>query len=200
MSGDEDYRRTGYEPPLPLPGTRKSRGKLGYVKRSDRTPEMKEQFAQASRLLPTFHEQAMRVILLEMRVHKEFKEQEVMFGYIADFAHSGFRGSNKPRCYPFIIEVDGATHTSSWSRKNDRYRDGVFNKNGVRVLRITHAAIRNDVRGVKAAVAEWLNEAVDSTHGTKLVLRRTVSGESSGGRSVRSDAGRNSRAGRGTKG
>jgi very-short-patch-repair endonuclease len=182
---------SGYVPPLPLPG--KIRYRTGNASRD------KEIMAANMRALPTAHEQLMKLILLQMKVAKEFKEQEVLFGYIADFAHSGFRGANKPRCLPFIIEVDGVTHVSEESRKRDRFRDGVFNKNGFRVLRITHEAIQVNAKEVKAAVAEWLDTAVDSPNG-KPTLRRTVSGSIPGQGSVRRNVGRNRGAGRGTKG
>lgn len=155
------------------------------------------------RLLPTHHEQLMRIILMEMKVHTEFKEQEVMFGYIADFAHSGFRGSRKPGCLPFIIEVDGITHVTSYSRKRDRYRDGVFNKNGVRVLRVTHDALHSNVREIKETVAEWLSTGVTlsgDTREQKSALRRTISGRDISRRSVLPDVRRNRGAGGGSKG
>jgi very-short-patch-repair endonuclease len=179
---------SGYVPPLPLPG------KVKY--RVITANSSKEVMAANMRALPTAHEQLMKLILLQMKVAKEFKEQEVLFGYIADFAHSGFRGASKERCYPFIIEVDGTTHVSEDSRKRDRFRDGVFNRNGIRVLRVTHEAIQGNAKEVKEAVAEWLADGVESSHGKQLVVRRTVLGR----RSVRPDAKRNRGAGRGTKG
>jgi very-short-patch-repair endonuclease len=198
MATQKDRPDPKYSPPLDLPDGAHRRGKPGFDRRAG-----KEAFAESMRLLPTYHEQLLRVILLEMKVYREFKEQEVLFGYIADFAHSGFRGSSRAGCYPFIIEVDGDTHLSSYAKRKDRERDGVFNKHGFRVLRITHSAIKTNVREVKQAIAEWLDTGVTSPHDNtrpKLILRRTISGPPGGRGSVLPDVGRNRGAGRGTKG
>lgn len=115
----------------------------------------KEQFASHMRLFPTRHEVMMRNLLIAMEVWTEFKEQEVMFGYVADFAHSGYRGVGKANCKPFIIEVDGSSHAVR--NKYDNYRDSVFIKNGVRVLRVVHKTLRDNPGQVAEAIRLFLS-------------------------------------------
>ena len=135
-----------YVPDIPLPD-----GKSGPPKPLGN----KTLLAAYMRAMPTRHEQIMITLLQAMNVYREFKFQEELFGYIADFSHCGVRKAGEP-CVPFIIEVDGNTHFNAKGKAWDTTRDSAFVKHGYSVLRISHKGLVGNPRGAMQAVKEML--------------------------------------------
>ncbi|MDE3115571.1 MAG: endonuclease domain-containing protein [Pseudomonadota bacterium] len=68
-----------------------------------------------------------------------FRRQHPIGPYIADFA-----------CVParFVLEVDGATHSTKKEVAHDRHRDAYMKQRGWRVLRITNEDVYRNIDNV----------------------------------------------------
>jgi very-short-patch-repair endonuclease len=79
------------------------------------------------------------------RLGVHFRRQQVLAPYIVDFyCHAS----------ALVIEIDGSPHRQQ--QGYDRMRDEYFKRNGIRVLRLPNALIRNDKASALAAIREAL--------------------------------------------
>ncbi len=78
----------------------------------------------------------------------KFVRQENIGAYYVDFVC---------RDQKLIIEVDGATHSTTRERANDESREAWLVKHGFRVLRVTNADVFENVDGVCETILNALN-------------------------------------------
>lgn len=88
--------------------------------------QWKNVLAQTMRDFPTFSE----ALVTEPMKHMGFLSQVVLFGYIADFAHTYKR---------IIVEIDGSVHDDQI--EYDHRRDEVFRSHGWKVLRFKNSQV-----------------------------------------------------------
>jgi very-short-patch-repair endonuclease len=89
-----------------------------------------------------------RIIWRELRGNRlgaHFRRQQPLAPYIVDFYCHAAR---------LVVEIDGGPHRLQ--QGYDGVRDEYFRRNGIRVLRISNAAVRNDLASVIAEIREAL--------------------------------------------
>ena len=96
---------------------------------------------------------AERVLWRELRNRQiagfRFRRQVVLCGFIADFA-----------CYEakLVIEVDGATHSTTEEIERDAARDSQLEADGNTILRFTNDEVFHNIDGVLETIRSKLNE------------------------------------------
>jgi very-short-patch-repair endonuclease len=99
------------------------------------TPEIKRDMANNMIASPTHAERKLRDALKAKNVN--FRTQEIMLGYIADFYFPERR---------MIVEVDGGIHAIT--KERDAIRDRVFRSHRIGVLRVSNQNVLQDVDAV----------------------------------------------------
>ncbi|MCL4766345.1 MAG: DUF559 domain-containing protein [Hyphomicrobiaceae bacterium] len=78
----------------------------------------------------------------------KFRQQVPIDSHIVDFACLSKR---------LVIEVDGATHSTSEERRRDAERDAYLGRQGFRVMRVWNREIFDNVDGVMDTILAFLN-------------------------------------------
>ena len=75
-----------------------------------------------------------------LRMHPgRFSRQKVLGSYIADFYSAAAK---------IVIELDGSGHCTEEGKKSDEQRTAFLEKYGLKIIRISNAAIHKNFRGV----------------------------------------------------
>ena len=79
----------------------------------------------------------------------DFHRQKPIGGYIVDFF-----------CHELMlaIEIDGSSHNQRANQ--DKLRQAVLEKQGIRVLRFLDPDVRHNLEGVLAVIKEWVQDHI----------------------------------------
>lgn len=102
-----------------------------------RTKREKNRFARELRKNPTFCEERLAKSLRAVGV--SFGFNEVVYGFIPDFFF--------PQAM-LAVEVDGSVHDLPEVKANDRRKETVFARGGIRILRFTNERVMRDLGAV----------------------------------------------------
>jgi very-short-patch-repair endonuclease len=118
--------------------------KIGIIIAQTIVPE-KLQVAQTQRRKMTSEEQRLWQYLRGSRLGSNFRRQQIVQGFVADFYCNPAR---------LAIEADSPSH----DRGYDAERDRIFASLGILVLRFTNEQIRNDLPHVLQTIRETIRK------------------------------------------